>query len=348
MDFGPRRSLNRQTMETALNRPIDEHAFRALVEPYHSGLHAHCYRMLGSLHDAEDALQETLLRAWRGLPGFEGRSSLRAWLYRIATNACLTALERSPRRMLATEYGPPSDPRAEPAAEPREVAWLEPYPDERLDAADTPAARYEQRESVELAFVAALQHLPPLQRAVLILRDVLGFSPAEIATALDASPAAIYSALQRAHKAVEARAPEQSQQATLRALGDARLTEIVDRFTEAWERGDTDAIVELLTEDAVLTMPPRPTWIQGRDAVGIFLAGFPLAGTRRWRVRPARASGQPALAIYAATADSAWTLHSIEVLTLAPGGRISEIAAFMDPPVLEAFDGDGFEVSAGS
>src|SRR5918912_2536447 len=186
----------------------DGDAFARLVEPYRAELRAHCYRMLGSVHDAEDALQEALLRAWRGLSAFEGRGSLRSWLYTIATNVCLKAIERRPKLVLPIDYGPPADPH-DPLPEPlTESVWIDPYPDAALD--------YEQRESVELAFIAALQHLPATQRAVLILRDVLGFSGAEAAAALETTPASIYSALQRAHKSVDERLPEHSQQANLR------------------------------------------------------------------------------------------------------------------------------------
>src|SRR5438477_7120012 len=191
-------------------REGDEGAFGRLVEPHRSELHAHCYRMLGSLHDAEDALQEALLRAWRGLPRFEGRSSLRSWLYTIATNTCLSAIERRPKRVLPIDYGPAADPHDGPAEPVTESLWLEPYPDERLGLEGGllgPDARYEQREGIELAFAAALQHLPPRQRAVLILRDVLGFSARETAEALETTPVSVDSALQRAHKAVDARVP---------------------------------------------------------------------------------------------------------------------------------------------
>ena len=202
-----------QLLEAA--RAGDEQAFAALVEPHRGALHAHCYRMLGSVVDAEDALQETLLRAWRGLASFEGRSSLRSWLYTVATNACLRAIERRPKRVLPVDYSPAADPH-ENVGEPLvESVWVEPYPDERLGVEDglaDPEARYEQRESVELAFVAALQHLPASQRAVLILRDVLGFSAREVAETLETTPTGVDSALQRAHKAVDDRLPERSQQ----------------------------------------------------------------------------------------------------------------------------------------
>src|SRR6266498_3571447 len=217
-------------------RQGDEDAFRRLVEPHRAELHAHCYRMLGSVPDAEDALQETLLRAWRGLPRFEGRSSLRSWLYKIATNACLKAIERRPKRVLPIDYAPAADPHDGPAEPVTESVWLEPYPDEKLGLEGGllgPDARYEQREGIELAFTAALQHLPARQRAVLILRDVLGFSARETAEALETTPVAVDSALQRAHKTVDERLPKQSQQATLRALGDDALSEVVEQIGRA-------------------------------------------------------------------------------------------------------------------
>src|SRR6185295_16998372 len=256
----------------------DEAAFEQLVAPHRAELHAHCYRLLASVQDAEDALQEALLGAWRGLPRFEGRSSLRSWLYTVATNACLKLVERRPKLVLPVDYGPAADPHdglGEPVVEP---LWIEPYPDAGL--------AYEQRESVELAFIAALQHLPPRQRAVLILSDVLGFSGAEVAGALETTPASVYSALQRAHKSVDARLPERSQQATLRALGDDALREIVDAFVAAWERSDVDAVAAMLAQEAIIAMPPMPTWYQGREAVARFLRRTPLRPGVRWRVVP--------------------------------------------------------------
>ena len=202
--------------------------------------------MLGSVHDAEDALQDASLRAWRGLAKFEGRSSLRSWLYTIATNTCLNQIARRPKRVLPVDYGPAADPHGGPGEPVVESVWVEPYPDETLGVEDglaSPDARYEQRESVELAFIAALQLLPPNQRAVLILREVLGFSAQEVADSLETSVASVNSALQRARKTVEERMPEQSQQATLRALGDDELSEIVDRYVEAWEQNDFETVV---------------------------------------------------------------------------------------------------------
>src|SRR5262245_33474604 len=206
----------------------DQQAFAMLVEPYRRELQAHCYRMLGSYADAEDALQETLLRAWRGRARFEGRSSLRSWLYRIATNRCLTAIERRPKRVLPIDYAPAADPHDGPADPVSDPVWLEPYPDTNLgfDAGGGPAARYEQREAVELAFIAALQHLPARQRAVLILRDVLGFSARETAALLETTSVSVDSALQRAHKTVDERLPSQSQQQALRLLCDEELSRL--------------------------------------------------------------------------------------------------------------------------
>ena len=279
----------------------DEDAYARLIGPHRAQLHAHCYRMLASAPDAEDALQEALLGAWRGLPRFEGRSSLRSWLYTIATNACLKAIERRPKRVLPVDYGPAADPHDGPGTPLVESVWVSPYPDREVVSADpwvAPEARYEQRESIELAFIAALQQLPPRQRATLILRDVLGFSAREVAAALDTTTASVNSALQRAHRLVDERLPEQSQQAALRALGDDALSEIVDGYVDAWERGDLDAVVAMLAEDVTLTMPPMPTWFAGRAAVAGFFGRLPLRASRRWRLLPVGANGQVAFAHY--------------------------------------------------
>src|SRR5215207_2918472 len=215
-------TTSRQERELiAAAREGDEDAYRRLVEPRHAELHAHCYRMLGSVHDAEDSLQEALLRAWRGLSRFEDRSSLRSWLYRISTNTCLDAIARRSKRILPIDYGPPADPHDTPGEPLVESVWVEPYPDETLGLEDgyaSPDARYEQRESVELAFIAALQLLPTNQRAVLILREVLGFSAQETAEALDTSVASVNSALQRARATIEKKLPDQSQRETLSSL----------------------------------------------------------------------------------------------------------------------------------
>jgi RNA polymerase sigma-70 factor (ECF subfamily) len=317
----------------------DPRSFELMAERHRAELTAHCYRMLGSSADAEDAVQETLLRAWRALPRFEGRSSLRAWLYRIATNVCLRAIERRPKRVLPVDYGPPSDPHDPPAEPPAEPVWLDPYADEALAAGRaSPDARYEQRESVELAFVAALQHLPERQRAVLLLRDVLGFAPAEIATLVDATPAAIYSALQRAHRAVDERLPVLSQQQTLRSIGDERLRDVVQRYVDAWDEADVEALVALLTEDASFAMPPRPAWFRGRTAIGAFLAAHPLSRPWRWRRVPIRANGQPAFGVYRSSGrGTGFEAHAIEVLSFDPSGEIAAVIAFHRPEAFARF-----------
>ncbi len=320
-------------------RRHDEAAFERVVEPHRAALQAHCYRMLGSAADAEDAVQETLLRAWKGLPGFEGRSSLKGWLYRIATNVSLKAIERRPPRVLPVDYGPPDDPHEPPRDPLVESVWVDAYPDERVgDGVASPEARYELRESVELAFIAALQHLPERQRAVLLLRDVLGFAPSEIATALDATPASVYSALQRAHQVVEERLPARSQQATLRSIGDERLRELVVRYVQAWEDGDVPALVALLSDNASFAMPPRPSWYRGRAAICDFLRAGPCAAPGRWRRVPARANGQLAFGVYGpGRAGAGYPAHAVEVLTLDDACRIVEVTSFQEPGALARF-----------
>jgi RNA polymerase sigma-70 factor, ECF subfamily len=324
----------------AAARQGDEDAFRRLVDPYRGELHAHCYRMLGSVHDAEDALQDAMLRAWRALAKFEGRSSLRSWLYTIATNTSLNLIGRRPKRVLPIDYAPAADPHGGPGLPVAESVWMEPYADEKFGLQDGlagPEARFEQRESVELAFIAALQHLPANQRAVLILRDVLGFSAKETAETLETSVASANSALQRARATVEERLPDQSQQATLRALGDDALGEIVDAFVAAWERGDIDAVAAMLAQEAIIAMPPMPTWYHGRDAVVGFLRRSPLAPGMRWRVIPARASGQVAFGFYLWRDEArAFTAHDIIVLTM-DGARIAELIAFLEPETFRHF-----------
>jgi RNA polymerase sigma-70 factor, ECF subfamily len=318
----------------------DEGAFSQLIGSHRVALHAHCYRMLGSLHDAEDALQETLLNAWRALPQFEGRSSLNSWLYRIATNACLKTIERRPKRVLPIDYGPAADPHDPLAAPLTESVWLEPYPDAGVGLQSglaSPATRYEQREAVELAFVAALQHIPAKQRAVLILRDVLGFSAKEVAQTLEMTAAAVDTALQRAHKTVHERLPARSQQASWHAVGDQGLRELIDRFVDAWERADVDSIVAMLARDATITMPPRPTWFCGRDSVETFLRSVVLAPGVRWRLLPASANGQLAFGEYRyneATKD--FVAEALTVLTLGDA-LIADITAFRAPELFAHF-----------
>jgi RNA polymerase sigma-70 factor, ECF subfamily len=296
-----------------------EATYERLIEPHRRELHLHCYRMLGSLHEADDALQETMLRAWRGLGGFQGRSSLRSWLYSIATNACLTALDRRSRRALPVDYGPSADPETIPAEPLVESAWIEPYPD----------VSCERRETIELAFVAALQTLPPNQRAVLMLREVLDFSAKEAAELLDTTVASVNSALQRARATVQERVPAASQQQTLRDLGDDGLRAIVDRYVEAWERNDVAAFTALLTEDVTFAMPPLSTWYRGRSDVSAWAANSPLSGEWRWKTRFVRANGQPALGFYAwHSGERAHLPFALNVLTLR-GSRVSDVVAFI-------------------
>jgi RNA polymerase sigma-70 factor (ECF subfamily) len=276
-------------------RAGDQDAFAALTDPYRRELQLHCYRMLGSLQDAEDALQETLVSAWRGLDRFEERASLRAWLYRIATNRCLNLLrdsERRPRSDTPLPFEPPPPTRM------GELPWLQPYPDALLDATPGPEARYETREAVGLAYITALQRLPERQRAVLVLRDALGFSAAEVAGMLDTSEPSVNSALQRARGALEARmAPRERAPAP----GSARERELVSGFADAFEAGDIERVVALLTDDAWVTMPPEPFEYQGREAIAEFLEHASAAargGRRRTILVPTRANGQPAFAQY--------------------------------------------------
>jgi RNA polymerase sigma-70 factor, ECF subfamily len=317
-------------------RAGDEEAFRELIDPYRGELQLHCYRILGSVQEAEDLLQETLLAAWRGLERFDGRSSLRAWLYRIATNRCLNALRDKRRR----------PPRVEPIAEPPEPTrrsepiWLEPYPDALLDTvADTspgPGARYELKEAVGLAFVTALHHLPSRQRAVLVLRDVLGFRATEVADMLETSEAAVKGALQRARAALEHRLPAGDREHA--PLPRSPLErELVGRFADAVESGDVDGVVSLLTDDAWLTMPPQPFEYQGHAAIASFLRDRAALRGRPLRLAPTRANGQPAFGCYLPDARTASPRpYGLMVLTL-QGDQISAITWFGDSAVFPRF-----------
>jgi RNA polymerase sigma-70 factor, ECF subfamily len=305
----------------------DEEAFRSLIEPHRSALHAHCYRMLGSVHDAEDALQDALVRAWRSLDRFEAGRPMRPWLYRIATNACLDVLAKRPRRVLPLDRSPPSEPSAGPGRQLSELEWLEPYADRSLgDGYAAPEARYEQRESVELAFIAALQHLPARQRAVLIMREVLGFSAREVAQSLDSTAASVNSALQRARRTMDERLPDRSQQQTLRSLGDDPLRAAVQRYVEAWESRNIDAIRAVLVEDATFAMPPHPNWFLGREAVIEFITSVPHLPLRHALTT---ANGQPAVAWYM-PARNRFEPASLEVLAF-EGDRVRAITAFAQP-----------------
>jgi RNA polymerase sigma-70 factor (ECF subfamily) len=314
----------------------DEDAFTQLTGPYRRELQLHCYRVVGSLQDAEDLLQETLLAAWRGLEQFEGRSSLRAWLYTIATNRCLNLLRERRRRPQAAPGDLPG--MANPPESFAEVAWLQPYPDALLegviDAAPGPEARYEAKETVALAFVSGLQHLPPRQRAVLVLRDVLGFHADEVAEILGTSQASVNSALQRARGALEKRlAPRQERVAVPRAGESAAL---VHRFAEAFERDDIDAVVALLTDDAVVSMPPQPEWHQGRAAVEAFLRNrLRRRGPHRWRFVPCAANLQPAYAYYLEQ-DGEFVRSGVFVVGVREDG-VESLTRFLDHGLLDRF-----------
>jgi RNA polymerase sigma-70 factor (ECF subfamily) len=321
-----------------LARSGDEEAFRELTEPDRRELQLHCYRILGSVQDAEDAIQETLLAAWRGLDQFEERASMRTWLYRIATNRCLNALRDSGRRAHGQPRALPFDP-PEPTRL-GEPIWLEPYPDALLggiaDVSAEPEARYETKEAVTLAFVAGLQHLPPRQRAVLVLRDVLGFRAAEVADMLDSSEVSVNSALQRARAALEARLPADRELAPLPS--SPRERELVGRFADAFERDDIEGVVALLTDDAWLTMPPEPLEYQGRAAIGGFLQDRAYArGNRGVRLVPTRANTQPAFGYYVEDAHARiGRANGLLVLTL-EGDRVAAITRFGDGGVFPYF-----------
>ena len=300
----------------------DSAAFEELIGPFRGELRAHCYRMLGSVDDAEDAVQETLLRAWRALPTFEDRGSVRPWLYKIATNRCLTLLESRGRRALPTDFGS--------GAPLTEIEWLQPWPTPESVGADV---RYLARESVELAFVAALQHLGARQRAVLVLREVLDFSAREVADLLDTTVASVNSALQRARKTLGPRQPPQP------ALPDDAIQALAQQYATAWELGDVDTIVCMLTEDAKYSMPPLPQWYQGHDDIKEFLVTGPL--TSRWRFLPARANGQLAFATYLWDEEkAAYVPGGLDILTLR-GDRVAEVVSFLSANLDEFLDSPG-------
>jgi RNA polymerase sigma-70 factor (ECF subfamily) len=313
---------------------LGESTFTTLAERHRRELHVHCYRMLGSLHDAEDALQDTLVRAWRSLGQFREDSSLRRWLYRIATNVCLTMLAR--RKPLPA----PPEPLP-PAPEADDQILLSPYPDALLaelpSTEPEPAARYDARESVQLAFIAAVQLLPARQRAVLLLRDVLGWSADEVAELLETTRAAVNSALQRAHETLERRRAEGRLDLARSAPAEGVAAELVGRFVEAWEAVDIPRLVSLLRDDAVMTMPPAPLLYRGSRVIGDFFATVPLEGALdRTRLLVTRANGQPAVAVYFPDESGRHHAYGLMVLVL-DDGRIAEIVGFADPSLFAAF-----------
>ena len=309
-------------------RAGDGEAFRELTEPYRRELQVHCYRMLGSLQDAEDALQDTLLAAWQGLGGFEGRASIRTWLYRIATNRCLNA-RRSASRRPAREWDMPEVEPPEPTRL-SELVWLEPFPDALLEGAIdvplSPEARYEQTEAISLAFVTALQVLPPRQLAVLILRDVLGFHANEVADMLDSTVESVNGALKRARASLQRRRPPAADRQPSPASGSPAEQAVVARFVSAWESADLDTLVGLLTDDAFVSMPPMPFEYEGRDVVARFCASLFRSG-RRFDLVPTRANGQPAFGAYLRTPNGVRHGVGLYVLTLT-GDRICAMTRF--------------------
>jgi RNA polymerase sigma-70 factor (ECF subfamily) len=309
--------------------------FESLADPYRRELFAHCYRMLGSVHDAEDLVQETYLRAWRAYDRFEGRSSLRTWLYRIATTACLTALESRGRRPMPTGLGSPDSDPADPLVEHTEVPWLEPVPDAMAGADHgDPAAIVTSRESIRLAFVAALQHLPPRQRAVLILRDVLKWKAAEVAEAVGTTTTAVNSILQRARAQLDQAAPSPDE---VSEPASAQQRELLDRYVRAFEAKDIPAIVELFTKDVVWEMPPFAEWYLGPENVGRHLDMRCPAIKDGMRLVPVEANGQAAYGTYIRTEeDGEFFAFLIQVLTL-DEDRITHVANFLDTRLFETF-----------
>jgi RNA polymerase sigma-70 factor (ECF subfamily) len=311
----------------------DSAAFSALVERHRAELQLHAYRMLGSLEDAQDAVQEALLRAWRSRETYDGRSTFRAWLYRIATNACLRMLERRPRRLVPYEVGPAAEVGSSPVP-PSDLPWLQPYPDVLIDESQKPEDAVVTRETIELAFLAAIQHLPPRQRAVLILRDVLDWPADDTAAVLDMSPAAVNSALQRAHATMQERLPPKRLE--WKASADAADRSMLQTYMEAFERHDDRQLVALLREDVRLAMPPHPTWYDGRDAVAAFLADVAFRpGSGPHRLVPARANRQPAFGVYRGDGADA-TAFAINVVEI-ESGQVLGMHFFLYPELFPAF-----------
>ena len=326
-----------ETEALALAQRGDESAFARLVQPYRRELRAHCYRMSASIHDADDLLQDSLLRAWRALDQFEGRSGLRTWLYKVTTSACLDALGKRPARALPSDLGSPMAANAAFGPPRLEPIWIEPCPDEIVDLAQTPEARYSAAESVAFAFLVALQVLPPQQRAVLILRDVLGWQAQDCAELLELSVAAVNSSLQRARDTLQsqkARSPH-----VVRNLDDIAGRALLARYVQAWERADVPALVSLLHEDATLAMPPLSEWLRGAASIGASLAAMVLPPEARGTLRllPTGANGLPAFAAYRQdTAGGPFRPMALHVLEL-EGGEVTAIVAFLDGSLFSSF-----------
>lgn len=306
------------------------------AQPYRRELLAHCYRMLGSVHDAEDLVQDTYLRAWRAADRFEGRSSLRTWLYRIATNACLSAMESRGRRPLPSGLGAPSDDPERPVVETPEVPWLEPMPDAWLGGPPPgdPAAVAVSRSSTRLALVAALQHLPPRQRAVLLLRDVLRWQAAEVAELLGTTTASVNSALQRARAQLDRVTPVEEE---LTEPAEPERRRLLDRYAAAFEASDVTALTELFRQDAVWEMPPFPEWFTGREAIARLISAQCPIGPGEGLMLPAAANGQPAFALYSRHQGGDFRPFHLQVLTL-DGARVARVSAFFGDDLFRIFE----------
>lgn len=336
-----------QALHLAAARRGDANHFSELTEPYRRELQVHCYRILGSFHEAEDLVQETFLRAWRRLATYEGRASFRAWLYKIATNACLDFLDqRRSRRLLPFDLHPASEPGAAIRPPAAEITWLEPFPDEWLNdpLAVNPEARFSASESVSLSFLTALQVLPPRQRAVLILRDVLDFSAGETAEVLEITIPSANSALHRARTTLAERYHARNQEDTGAAVADEKTQTLLAHFVEAWENADVEGLVALLKADAVLAMPPSPSWYQGHDAIRTFLAAtvfadggmFPGNAVGRWRLIPTQANVSPAFAIYQRTQAGDYQAFGMHVIDYRDES-LTQIVSFIDPSLPARF-----------
>lgn len=319
---------------------LDHDQFRELTEPLRRELQAYCCRMVGSLHDAEDLVQDVFIRAWSGIGTFRGDSALRSWLYRIATNTCIDALRRRPRRLLPSDMSAPADPLDPVRPDVQEPIWLEPFPDTLLDESENPEARFCQRESISLAFVAAIQHLTARRRAVLILRDVLGWSAAEVAASLGTTVTSVNSLLQRTRTVLRERFPNGLAEPVNPRLVDEQERNLLERYLRAWHAADIDGLVALLTDDAVMTMPPTPSWYRGREALAAFFASTLRAGPLAGRLRPVpiRANRQAGAAVYVVDPHTGTgEPFAITVLTI-ESGLVSAVTGFVMPELFSRFD----------
>lgn len=319
----------------------DPHQFSQLIEPYQAELQVHCYRMLGSWEDAEDLVQETFLRAWRSLDRFVKNVSFRAWLYKIATNACLDALDKRSRRSLPMLTHAPANPHLPHTPDTDEFLWLEPFPDISLSGiGPSPEAHYSLQESVRLAFIVALQSLPPRQRAVLLLRDVLGWQAMEVAEHLEITLAAVNSLLHRARTTLRTHYHENDEMDVMVHMGDSSIQQVLDKYVQAWETADIHTLVSLLKHDATFVMPPSPSWYQGHEAIRIFLAAtlFRPQPGQRWKLRPSRSNGQPAFGLYEHDSESgSFQAVAIQVLSF-QNGQITNVVTFVKPTLFPSFN----------